>query len=41
MVSATPYDIMDAENHGLDVTVVKGKGLKLFWYNRNVRTKSC
>lgn len=25
MVSATPYDIMDAENHGFDVFVVKGK----------------
>ena len=25
MVSATPYDIMDAENHGFDVTVVKGE----------------
>ncbi len=25
MVSATPYDIMDAENHGFDVCVVKGE----------------
>ena len=25
MVSATPYDIMDAENHGFDVSIVKGE----------------
>tara|TARA_B100000963_G_scaffold361890_1_gene400587 strand:+ start:1771 stop:3438 length:1668 start_codon:yes stop_codon:yes gene_type:complete len=31
MVSATPYDIMDAENHGLDVTVVKGERSKSYF----------